>query len=236
MLNKLFGCMFLVAVTCFSTSHTSAQTSNSLNLAPGFTAVPAQSKVVLMPVDVELFSMSAGGVLEPKADWTANAQKHMKSALQKRKSKVGLTMTELTELEADEFDDVSSLHAAVARSIAFHHFGPIKLPTKEGKLDWSLGDGVKPLYEKTKADFGLFVWVRDSYATAERKAMMVGLAILGVGINLGSQVGYASLVDLKTGKVVWFNRLARVSGDLREPEPAAQSMDDLLTGFPAVAK
>jgi hypothetical protein len=236
MFNKLFGCTLIIVAACFSASTAMAQASNSLNLAPGFTAVPAQSKVVLMPVDVELFSMSAGGVLEPKADWTANAQKHMRSALQKRKTNVGLTMSELTELEADEFDDVSSLHAAVARSIAFHHFGPIKLPTKEGKLDWSLGEGVKTLHEKTKADYGLFIWVRDSYATAERKAMMVGLAILGVGINLGSQVGYASLVDLKTGKVVWFNRLARASGDLRELEPATQSMDDLLTGFPTVAK
>ncbi len=227
----------LIALSAFAFAPgANAQTANSLNLAPNFSVVPAQSKVVLMPVDVELFSMSAGGVLEPKADWTANAQKLMKAALQKRKATMGLTLSELTELQADEFEEVSSLHAAVARSIAIHHFGPIKLPTKDNKLDWSLGEGVKALREKTNADYGLFVWVRDSYATAERKAMMVGLAIIGVGITLGSQVGYASLIDLKTGQVVWFNRLASATGDLREADAASKSIDVLMTGFPTVAK
>ena len=40
------------------------------------------------------------------------------------------------------------------------------------------------------------------------------------GLAGGSQTGYASLVDLRTGRVVWFNNLARGFGDLREPEPA----------------
>jgi hypothetical protein len=219
-----------------SASFASAQSGTSLNLAPGFTTMPTQSKIVLMPVDVELFSMSAGGVLEPKADWTVNAQKNMKATLQKRKNDLGLSMSELSDLDADDVEEISSLHAAIARSISMHHFGPLKLPTKEGKLNWSMGEGVKALREKTKADYGLFVWVRDTYATAERKAMMVGLAILGVAVSLGTQVGYSSLVDLKTGQIVWFNQLISATGDLREPEPAAKSIDYLMTGFPAVAK
>jgi hypothetical protein len=57
--------------------------------------------------------MSAGGVLEPKADWTANAQKYMKASLQKRKNDIGFSMTELSELDADDVEEISSLHAAV---------------------------------------------------------------------------------------------------------------------------
>ena len=34
-----------------------------------------------MPVDVELFSLSAGGVAEPRADWTATALGHMNGAM-----------------------------------------------------------------------------------------------------------------------------------------------------------
>jgi hypothetical protein len=34
--------------------------------------------------------------------------------------------------------------------------------------------------------------------------------------------------------VLWFNRLARASGDLREPAAAAESIDVLLGGFPPV--
>ena len=37
-----------------------------------------------MPVDVELFSLSAGGVAEPRADWTAAALGHMKGAVTMR--------------------------------------------------------------------------------------------------------------------------------------------------------
>jgi hypothetical protein len=196
----------------------------------------ANDVIVLMPVDVELFSLSAGGVVEPKADWTAAAQQHMKSAIAQKKAQLKLVSQELSEAEADTFGEQVGLHAAVAGAIALHHGvgGPWRLPTKAGVLDWSFGDAMQPLREKTKARYGLFVWVRDSYASAERKAAMVALALLGVGITGGFQVGYASLVDLDSGRVVWFNRLARGAGDWREAGPAKESIDALLSGFPAV--
>ena len=39
----------------------------------------------------------------------------------------------------------------------------------------------------------------------------------------GQQVGFASLVDLNSGQVVWFNRLARETGDLRTADEAAET-------------
>lgn len=48
-----------------------AARAQSKHLAPGFDALPADAKVIVAPLDVELFSISAGGVLEPRADWTA---------------------------------------------------------------------------------------------------------------------------------------------------------------------
>jgi hypothetical protein len=212
-----------------------AQTANTKNLAPGFTQLAKEAKVVLMPVDVELFSLSAGGVPEPKADWTAAALQHMKEAMGVKTRKMGVNTSPMDEAAADEFAEQVGLHAAVARSIALHHSlgGPWQLPTKEGRLDWTFGDAMKPLQAKTGARYALFVWVRDSYASAERKAAMVAMALLGIGLTGGAQVGYASLVDLETGQVLWFNRLARGSGDLREAVPAAESIDALLAGFPA---
>ena len=205
----------------------------SKNLAPGFTHLPKGATVVIMPADIELFSISGGGVLEPKADWTETALGHLRAAVLKKKEKLGLRTVQLSEKDADELHEVNTLHAAVARAIDMHHFGPASLPTKEGKLDWSLAEAVAPVKKATGADYALFSWIRDSYASAERKAAMVALAILGVGITLGAQVGYASLVDLNTGQVVWFNRLMRGTGDLREAEPAAETVDALLAAFPA---
>jgi hypothetical protein len=77
--------------------------------------------------------------------------------------------------------------------------------------------------------------VRDSYASDERKAAMVAIAILTLGraaLTMGVQTGYASLVDLNTGRIVWFNQLMRGTGDLREPEKAAETIDALLREFP----
>ena len=209
--------------------------AQSRNLAPGFTTRPAASKLVLVPMDIELFSLSAGGVQEPRADWTDAAQKNFRLALLGQKA-VTAGAAELREKDMDELAQINALHGAVAEAVFVHHMQGHKLPTKNDVLDWSMGDSVQPLRDKTQADYPLFFWVRDSYASAERKAAMVALALLGVGIPLGSQVGYASLIDLDSGRVVWFNRLARASGDLREATAAKESIDALLSGFPAAAR
>lgn len=227
--NGLAACMAIAAALAHAQS----------NLAEGFKAIPREAKIVLMPIDLELFLVSGGGIFEPKADWTEAAHKHLKAALLARKKAMGAASVELSEQEADDFAEVNALHAAIARSIALHHFGPgnLRLPTKEGRLDWSMGDAVVPIKQKTAANYALFTWMRDSYASGERVAAMVFMALLGVALAPGGmQVGYASLVDLDTGHIVWFNRLLRGSGDLREAEKAAETLDALLANFPPMQK
>ena len=210
--------------------------AQSKNLAPGFVALSVGAKVAIMPTDIELFSISAGGVAEPKADWTDAASRHFKQALiEKKKKALKLDVVELEEKDADDFADVNALHGAISRAISMHHFGPgfLNLPTKDGKLDWSLGESTRAIKKATGADYALFTWVRDSYTSAERVATMIALALVGVGVGGGVQTGYASLVELETGRVLWFNRLARGSGDLREAEKAAETIDALLANFPS---
>jgi len=202
-------------------------------LAPGFKQLPKDATVLIAPLDIELFSISAGGVLEPKADWTAAAQSHMRQALIDRAKAMGIKTQEVDADVADDHAEALTLHAAVAQSIALHHFGPMKLPAKEDRLDWSFGDSLRPLAQRTGARYGLFTWVRDSYASSERVAAIVVMSLLGVGMSGGMQVGYASLVDLETGQVLWFNHLVRASGDLREAKPATESVSALLSAFPA---
>jgi hypothetical protein len=232
-MNKRSSIGRLVAATALALAlPASAQTNR--NLAEGFSGLTKDAKVVITPLDVELFSVSGGGVLEPKADWTQAAQQHMRAALHERAQALGLGTNEMDAAKADELAEMLALHGAVARSMAIHHNGVLKLPTKQGKLDWSFGDALKPMAEATGARYALFTWVRDSYASAERVAAMVVLALVGVGVGGGAQVGYASLVDLHSGQVLWFNQLTRASGDLREAAKAAESVGALLSGFPAV--
>jgi hypothetical protein len=223
------------AVLLLATLLTTSAWAQSKNLAPNFTTRPADTKLVIVPADIELFSLSAGGVPEAKADWTEAATKHFATGLKTKSGLLGSNVTTIKESDLDDLAELSSLHGAVATSVFVYHMfgGAGGLPTKDGKLLWSLGDAVKPLREKTGADYALFTWVRDSYASAERKAAIVVMAILGVGLTGGSQIGYASLVDLKTGQIVWFNNLARGFGDLREEKPALETVEALLRSFPA---
>lgn len=200
--------------------------------AEGFSRLPAGAVVAVMPLDIELFNISAGGVLEPQAEWTALAHENLRQAFLTRKNALNVSFKPLADDADERIDNLNRLHGAVGRAISLHHGGAYALPTKEGKLDWSLGEEATAIREKTGADYALFSYVRDSYASGERVAAMVIGALLGVGLSGGAQVGYASLVDLANGRIVWFNRLARASGDLRDPERARESADALLAGFP----
>jgi hypothetical protein len=221
-------------VLSFFVLHSQSFAAESKNRARGFEALRKEATIVVMPTDIELFEISAGGVLEPKADWTEAASKHFRAALHEKRKSLGVSTVELSEKDADDVAEINTLHAAVARAISLHHFGPgfFNLPTKDGKLDWSMGEPVRVIKQKTGADYALFSWIRDSYASGERVATMIAFALLGVGLPGGSQMGYASLVDLETGQVLWFNRLLRASGDLREAGKAAETVNALLEDFP----
>ena len=142
---------------------------------------------------------------------------------------------ELAEKDADEADEVNTLHGAVARAIDMHHFGSLTLPTKEGKLDWSLAEAVQPIKKATGADYALFSL--DARQLCERRAQggddrrmasYLGRAALGLGI----QVGYASLVDLNTGPVVWFNRWARDTATCAKPSTPPRRSTRCSRAFP----
>jgi hypothetical protein len=214
---------------------TPAATSSSKNLAPGFAGLAVADKVALLPMDVELFELGVGGVTEPKAEWTASASALMKQAIIEKNQALKLSLVEVSEKEADDYAELLGLQAAVARSIAIHHFNAqmLALPTKAGALSWNLGEAMKPLADKTGAQYGLFVWVRDYYSSPGRVAMGVVLAFAGVALHSAPQLGLATLVDLKTGQVVWMNRSTSMS-DLRRADSAKGNVEQLLSQFPAV--
>jgi hypothetical protein len=125
--------------------------------------------------------------------------------------------------------ELVSFHRAVGAAVLLHQYQGLTLPSKQGKFDWSLGPSVAAIARTHEANYALFLFVRDSYATAGRVAMIAVAALLGAGVQGGSQIGFASVVDLKTGDIVWFNWLARASGDLRTPQAAAETVKALVS-------
>lgn len=197
----------------------------------------APPRVVLMPPDVQLSELTAGGLLEPKAEWTAKAEKHITAAIrelmQEREARLVVYDPASGGSDKDARTQLIKLHGAVGMSILVHKYlSPQQLPTKEGKFDWSLGPQARLLGDEYDADYALFIFIRDSYTSGGRAFAIFAAALFGVGLPGGVQTGFASLVDLKTGQVEWFNFLRRGEGDLRTQEAARKSIDALLKKFP----
>ena len=202
-----------------------------------------ESRVLLMPLDIQLYEKTTGK-LQPKADWTASAVKNVTEAIQQELK----TLNDTVILYKEPAEGSSAyknhrqlikLHETVAVSILRHQYPDYwQLPTKSGNFEWTLGQGARKLQEKFAADYGLFVHVWDSYTSAELVAISIPLipfALLGADVPslvLGQQVGFASLVDLQTGDIIWFNKIFSVSGDVRGLRLARDFIRTLLAGFP----
>lgn len=198
----------------------------------------AGARVLLMPTDITLYELTAGGLQEPKADWTASARTHLLAALQDELAKDHIRLVAYWPPNTDPskqyaYIQLAKLHNLVGVTILKHRLGlGPPLPTKHGVFDWSLGAGARVLHQDSGADYGLFLFIQDSYATAGRKAIMAVAAVGGVVVPGGRQLGFASLVDLASGDIVWFNWLPNGTHDLRDADSARKAIRELLAGFP----
>lgn len=195
--------------------------------------------VVVIEPDIELSEVLAGGVAEPRKEWTETARRLYPAAVKERLATAGTPQLPDYLIPVDlppesRLGQVLRLNEAVSMSILTYTLPGNQLATKKGKaLDWSLGPGVEELRKATGADYALFTMVRDSYTSGGRKALRVAaLLLLGGDIGGGTQVGVTTLVDLRTGQVVWFNFLARQTGDLRDQRGATATARHLLEGLP----
>lgn len=191
-------------------------------------------RLLLMPVDVELSLLTAGGIKEPNAQWTTNARRHIANSVRQIVKEHNARVVNYGSSHVQrKHVQIVKLHGAVGGAILIHKYVQGNaLPTKAGKFDWTLGKSVNRLRKQYNADHALFIFMRDSYASSGRKAAVFVGSLIGANVRGGSQTGFASLVNLRTGHVVWFNLLARGNGDLRTAEAARETVGSLLAGIP----
>ncbi len=177
-----------------------------------------------MAPDVQLAVLTAAGLQEPREDWSRAGRDNLAAAIAANIQSEGHAPSALDPTTAMEgrVGQIIRLHDAVGTSILAVNYLNVNVPTRRNNFEWTLGEGVREVAAAHDADYALFITARGSYASAGRVAAMVGLAILGVGVPLGGQQAFASLVDLRTGNVIWFNVAAAAPGeDMREPDGAA---------------
>lgn len=238
----------ILAVGCAVTLSACVQTKQYAEVE--FAPPQGDYKLLVMRPDVSVGSVTTGGMVEPRADWTETSRTNLLNALRAQQAGRGGDVLILEKrdglaamgVDADAVAELERLHYAVGSAIATHRYSGAYLPTKRGRgLDWTLGADAVTLGRKTGYDYALFLHAEDSFASTGRVALQVlGAAGCVVGfcapnIGGGGQFAYASLVDLRTGEVVWFNvlqagtQIAGINmGDIRKPEGAAQMVDRLL--------
>lgn len=205
------------------------------------------SLLVLRP-DVSVGSVRTGGMVEPRADWTESARTNLIAALKAQQAQHGGKVliaehrSDVPGVNAEAVADLERLNYVVDESIVLHKYLGVTLPTKRRRgLDYTLGNEAIEFGRKSGFDYMLFLHAEDSFASTGRVALQVlGIAGCFIGfcapnVGGGGQLAYASLVDLHTGEVVWFNVLTAGTevagvnlGDIRTPDGAAQMVERLL--------
>jgi hypothetical protein len=200
--------------------------------------VPALQRVVIAPIDAELAELTAGGVLEPRAEWTTAATQNLAAALA---GQTGYTRLEAPALTAEDTRAELEEVQALLRAITINRLAStvpgrgIPFPAADGPLSYNT-DPLTHEAQAWQADAVLYVFIRDSFASAGRKSLLalslVGAAFTGVAVvpAMGSTAMSAALVD-RDGTVLWFNH-SLGGHDPRTPEGAQALVRDLLRGLP----
>lgn len=197
-------------------------------------SVGEDPKIVLMPPDIKYYLLTASGVAEAHVEWTTAARENFSLALVEFAESIGSDLKVILpdELNSNEMK-YEALHSAVGSTLLDHQFGVMPLPSKNGKFDWSLGPGINSIGKTYDADYALFVYYRDYQASGGRVVLSVLAAVAGTAIATGSEHGFASLVDLKTGDIVWFNVVRAGSGELRNKNSADLAVAELFKNIPS---
>jgi hypothetical protein len=200
-------------------------------------------QVALLPVDVDVYEMSAGGLREEVPHWSERAEQNVRSALLVSRDETGgccvSRTVDTSTLDAEEraaLEEHLALFGVVVSNVLW-----TGLPQnsawkfKAEHFDYTLGDGLRFLKEKYDVDAGLIILGEDVVSTAGRKATAVVGAAFGVAVPLGHSVLIGGLVDFKTGDLLWMNHsVSTGSTDLRDPTSCRSFARALLRGYPGL--
>ncbi len=206
--------------------------------------------IVLMRPDVEAGAIAMGGTGEPNADWTRSVRGNLQMALADslKSRKIDLkTLTTSNPQEARLVADYEALHWTVANAMLNWMYGPdlptkklqngVKLPRNTVAANWTLGPEVSQIGKLSGANYAVFLYTRDYFASSGRTALQIaGIAGCFVGFCMpqggGQHMALITLVDLQSGDVVWIRTMGGGKGDVREATGARTMIDALIAKMP----
>jgi hypothetical protein len=186
--------------------------STTLRTSPTYEVyIPNVKRIVVMPPDVKVYKISAGGVPEEMDEWNEQAKSYIAEALNKNlagRFKVEIKFIDepwLKRQHNDLWRDQRALYNAVSHSALMHGYpGLYGFPDKQTTFDYTLGPDLKKLSGICGADAMLFVWGYDYETSAGRMWVEIfNAAILGVYSTHPSALTLG-LVNGQTGDLEWF--------------------------------
>lgn len=212
---------------------TTTSVRSAVKATEGVAAAPLAQNVEILQVlpDVQLNARGVTGLDEPRADWSQSARDNLNAAVAdwfKAKGHTTEAFDPSSSMEG-QIGQIIRLNDVVGQSIIYFEYFGASLPTKQGTFNWTVGPGAKALADKTGSRYGLFMVARGAYSDAAHMA-----AVVIIGGVAGTQGLAASLVDLETGQIVWFNvaNVAPGGSDMRTPEGAAALVRDVMKDAP----
>jgi hypothetical protein len=206
---------------------------------PALTQSPAArpKKVVLLPPQVFVYELSAGGVPTRMADWEASARDNLAAAATRLSREAGLfelvPAPALDPLLADQLEAHIGLYERVAQSVFVYGRGDQDAwAHKKNEFDYTVGPGLAFLRQQTGADAALIVLGSDYISSGGRRAAFIAGLMLGVVMPLGQSFITAGIVDLTTGDVLWMSFDSSASMDSRTPADVDALMHDLYQTWP----
>ncbi len=203
--------------------------------------------VAMVPPDVKVYSLGAGGTRELMDDWSATARKNMIASIAKHSATAaGFELKEFDPAgfpqAKAELEDVRPLFEAVTLSAVAHTYGQAnQFQTKRGRFEYSLGP-LPALGEASQADALLFVYAMDHISTGGRVALSVLTVLLGAAARVaivpagGATLVFTALVDQKSGDLLWFDvRGSQGAHDLREPSSVEGLVADAFADYKKAA-
>lgn len=225
----------LIALSVLATPALAALSAVNPALARNLEARPR--KVVLLPPQIFVYEVSAGGVPTRMADWETIARDNLAASATRLARESGLfelvPAPSLSGEARDALDAHIGLYERVALSVFSYGRGSQDAwAHKREAFDYTLGPGLAFLREQTGADGAMIVLGVDFISSAGRKAAFIAGLALGVVMPLGQSFITAGIVDLATGDVQWMSFDTSASMDSRNAADIDALVRDVYRTWP----
>ncbi len=200
-------------------------------------------KIVVMPMDVKVFELTAGGVDLYKEDWSADAKSNLITALKEADPKIDqlefsiFDPSSLSEENQFFIKSQNGLFNLAAESIVQHTYVPdTRFSDKMKNFDYTLGPEFEKVKQFVDSQAVLYCSGRNYIWTAGRAMMFIfAAAVFGDSaasvVPVGNEYFLMSIVDTTTGDVMWFD-FASMPGNLRNADVDRQLVKQMLQKIP----